>query len=65
MRLFYYYLTPFFPQVARAKYLESQNTIRKEILTKKLEKNSGRIIEELVWGVPKGSKFWLHCGVLI
>ncbi|KAF8807392.1 hypothetical protein BYT27DRAFT_7099303 [Phlegmacium glaucopus] len=41
-------------RVARAKYLESQNTIRREILTKKLEKNSGRIIEELVWGVPKG-----------
>jgi hypothetical protein len=46
-----------FFQVARAKYLESQNTIRREILTKKLEKNSGRIIEDLVWGVPKGSKF--------
>lgn len=52
-----YFLTFF--KVARAKYLESQNIIRREILTKKLEKNSGRIIEQLVWGVPKGSKFGL------
>lgn len=50
----------FFFKVARAKYLESQNTIRREILIKKLEKNSGRIIEELVWGAPKGSKFGLN-----
>lgn len=49
-------------KVARAKYLESQNIIRREILTKKLEKNTGRIIEELVWGVPKGSKFGFTVG---
>jgi meiotic recombination protein REC8, fungi type len=57
-------LTAFFFKVARAKYLESQNTIRREILTKKIEKNSGRIIEELVWGVPKGSKCSLITGTI-
>jgi hypothetical protein len=55
----------FFFKVARAKYLESQNAIRQGILTKKLEKNSGRIIEELVWGVPKGSKFGLGTGLVL
>ena len=59
-----HYLTAL-SQVARAKYLESQNAIRREILTKKIEKNTGKIVEELVWGVPKGSKFgftpWSHC----
>ncbi|THV04964.1 hypothetical protein K435DRAFT_961677 [Dendrothele bispora CBS 962.96] len=39
---------------ARAQYLESQNELRRDMYSKKLEKNSGRIIEEMIWGVPVG-----------
>ncbi|KAF8974045.1 hypothetical protein BDZ97DRAFT_1912480 [Flammula alnicola] len=41
-------------KIARAKYLESQSQMKQEILTKKLEKDNSKVIEELVWGVPKG-----------
>jgi meiotic recombination protein REC8 len=42
--------------MARAKYLESQNLIRREMLMKRSEKENSKIIDELIWGVPKGSQ---------
>ncbi|KAK7468886.1 R8 protein [Stygiomarasmius scandens] len=41
-------------QLARAQYLEGQNELRRDMHNKKLEKDSGRIIEEMIWGVPTG-----------
>ncbi|EPT04358.1 hypothetical protein FOMPIDRAFT_1058151 [Fomitopsis schrenkii] len=41
-------------KAARANYMEGQEAIRKELIHKKFEKESGRIIEELIWGVPSG-----------
>ncbi|PPQ76339.1 hypothetical protein CVT26_008967 [Gymnopilus dilepis] len=41
-------------KIARAKYLESQRRIRRDLLSKKLEKDSDRLLEELIWGIPKG-----------
>jgi hypothetical protein len=41
-------------QVARAKYLQLQRHQRQELLQKKLEKESGRIVEEMICGAPKG-----------
>lgn len=46
-------------QAARANYLEGQDAIRRELIHKKFEKESGRIIEELIWGVPAGCKLIL------
>jgi len=43
-------------KIARAKYVESQNRLRRETLNKRLEKDSGKLIDDLIWGVPKGSK---------
>ncbi len=53
-------------QVARAKYLQLQRHQRQELLQKKLEKESGRIVEEMICGAPKGcalfsSKFYGKC----
>ncbi|KAI0068210.1 hypothetical protein BV25DRAFT_1911222 [Artomyces pyxidatus] len=53
-------------KTARAQYVESQEALRREIEHKKLEKESGRRIEEMLWGVPLGLKapllvdFWLE-----
>uniref|UniRef100_A0A8H7Y7W3 Rad21/Rec8-like protein N-terminal domain-containing protein n=1 Tax=Psilocybe cubensis TaxID=181762 RepID=A0A8H7Y7W3_PSICU len=41
-------------KIARAKYLESQRRQRRQLLSKKTEKDSGKFIEELIWSVPKG-----------
>ncbi|CAA7265812.1 unnamed protein product [Cyclocybe aegerita] len=41
-------------KVARAKYLESQYALRREVMQKRREKDSGKLIEDLIWGVPKG-----------
>ncbi|KIK07004.1 hypothetical protein K443DRAFT_129571 [Laccaria amethystina LaAM-08-1] len=41
-------------KIARAKYLETQKHIRHDNGQKKYEKNNGKMIEELVWGVPQG-----------
>jgi len=49
-------------KIARAKYLESQNRLRRETLNKKIEKDSGKFIDDLIWGVPKGSKSILPLG---
>ncbi|TFY81944.1 hypothetical protein EWM64_g2064 [Hericium alpestre] len=51
---------------ARAQYVEGQDALRREMEAKKLEKESGRLIEEMLWGVPKGLRapilvdFWLE-----
>lgn len=44
-------------QIARAQYLEMQNNIRREKDVKRFEKESGRLIEDMVFGVPDGRKF--------
>ncbi|KAF9526495.1 Rec8 like protein-domain-containing protein [Crepidotus variabilis] len=41
-------------KVARAKYLQSQKHQRRELLYKRMEKDSVRIIDEMIWGAPKG-----------
>ncbi|KAF9453831.1 hypothetical protein P691DRAFT_771123 [Macrolepiota fuliginosa MF-IS2] len=41
-------------KIARAKYLESQKELRKELEQKKLEKNAGKMIEDLIWRAPRG-----------
>ncbi|EDR15587.1 uncharacterized protein LACBIDRAFT_300643 [Laccaria bicolor S238N-H82] len=41
-------------KIARAKYLEIQNLIKHDIGEKKSEKHNGKMVEELVWGVPQG-----------
>ncbi|KAI3622725.1 rad21 rec8 n terminal domain protein [Moniliophthora roreri] len=41
-------------KIARAKYVEEQHNQRRELDSKKIEKNSGKIVEELIWGVPTG-----------
>ncbi|KAJ8083983.1 R8 protein [Marasmius tenuissimus] len=41
-------------KIARAKYLEEQRNQRRDLDSKKIEKDSGRVVEELIWGVPAG-----------
>ncbi|KAL6309946.1 hypothetical protein BKA93DRAFT_722097 [Sparassis latifolia] len=53
-------------KAARANYMEGQDILRQELVQKKLEKESGRLLEEMIWGVPKGLQapvlvdFWLE-----
>jgi hypothetical protein len=44
-------------QIARAKYTESQKQLRKEMFQKKLEKDTSKMISDIIWGVPQGSEF--------
>lgn len=48
-------------KAARANYMEGQESLRREMLQKKYEKESGKLVEEMIWGVPRG----LHAPVLI
>ncbi|KAF9270204.1 hypothetical protein L218DRAFT_952383 [Marasmius fiardii PR-910] len=41
-------------KIARVRYVEEQRNQRREIDHKKLEKDSGKVVEELIWGVPTG-----------
>ncbi|KAJ3883395.1 Rec8 like protein-domain-containing protein [Lentinula edodes] len=41
-------------KIARAQYLSEQYLQRREFISKRLEKDSGRVVEDLIWGVPKG-----------
>lgn len=57
----------FIPQRARANYIEVQAQIRRELEQKKAEKESGRLVEEMIWGAPRGGKltaettfWWRH-----
>ncbi|PCH33660.1 hypothetical protein WOLCODRAFT_147744 [Wolfiporia cocos MD-104 SS10] len=53
-------------KAARANYVEGQDSLRREIDQKKFEKESGKIIEQMIWGVPHGLQapvlidFWLE-----
>ncbi|TEB35062.1 hypothetical protein FA13DRAFT_1788657 [Coprinellus micaceus] len=40
-------------KVARAQYLEFQNGLKRDLLKKKSERDGTRLIEDLLWGVPK------------
>jgi meiotic recombination protein REC8, fungi type len=42
------------PKTARTQYLEGQNLLRREICLKRLEKQSGMIVENLLSSVPTG-----------
>ncbi|KAJ3937794.1 MAG: Rec8 like protein-domain-containing protein [Lentinula lateritia] len=41
-------------KIARAQYLSEQYLQRREFISKRLEKDSGRVVEDLIWGVPQG-----------
>ncbi|KAG7099200.1 hypothetical protein E1B28_001067 [Marasmius oreades] len=41
-------------KIARAKYVQEQRNQRRELDHKKIKKDSGKVVEELVWGVPTG-----------
>ncbi|KAF7784305.1 hypothetical protein Agabi119p4_470 [Agaricus bisporus var. burnettii] len=41
-------------KIARAKYAESQKELRKEMFHKKLEKDAGKMISDIIWGAPQG-----------
>ncbi|KAJ3863071.1 Rec8 like protein-domain-containing protein [Lentinula novae-zelandiae] len=41
-------------KIARAQYLSEQYLQRREFVSKRLEKDSGRVVEDLIWGVPQG-----------
>ncbi|THH21523.1 hypothetical protein EW146_g23 [Bondarzewia mesenterica] len=53
-------------KAARAQYVEGQEALRREIEQKKFEKESGRLIDEILWGVPRGLRapilvdYWLE-----
>ncbi|KAF9056147.1 Rec8 like protein-domain-containing protein [Panaeolus papilionaceus] len=40
-------------KVARARYLESQKEIKRAMRLKQLERESGKMVEDLIWGAPK------------
>lgn len=44
---------------ARSNYIEGQAEIRRELALKKAEKEGMKMLEELVFGPPRGSK----CGI--
>ncbi|KAJ4486110.1 Rec8 like protein-domain-containing protein [Lentinula aciculospora] len=41
-------------KIARAQYLSEQYHQRREFINKRLERNSGRVVQDLIWGVPNG-----------
>ncbi|KAE9408090.1 hypothetical protein BT96DRAFT_1013571 [Gymnopus androsaceus JB14] len=41
-------------KIARAQYLSEQLHQKREVMNKKLEKDSGKVIEDLIWSVPGG-----------
>ncbi|KAF9015149.1 Rec8 like protein-domain-containing protein [Cyathus striatus] len=41
-------------KIARARYLEAQTALKKEIWSKRSEKHKEKLIDEMVWGVPDG-----------
>ena len=52
-------LTRYFAfKVARAQYLEFQNEMKRDLLIKKHERDGVRRIEDLMWSVPKESRYW-------
>ncbi|KIM85185.1 hypothetical protein PILCRDRAFT_96366 [Piloderma croceum F 1598] len=53
-------------KTARTQYLEGQNILRREIFQKRSEKECGKVVENMLWGVPTGLQaqvlvdFWLE-----
>ncbi|KAI0778213.1 Rec8 like protein-domain-containing protein [Trametes elegans] len=53
-------------KMARANYVQEQEQLKREIAQKKLAKESGKLIEEMIYGAPKGVEapvlidFWLE-----
>ncbi|THH03827.1 hypothetical protein EW145_g5973 [Phellinidium pouzarii] len=51
-------------KAARENYVEGQRAIRLEIDRKKLEREGVKVLEDMIWGIPKGltapalTKFW-------
>ncbi|KAH6917396.1 Rec8 like protein-domain-containing protein [Coprinopsis sp. MPI-PUGE-AT-0042] len=51
-------------KIARAKYLQHQKDLRREVLLKRAEKFGTKLIDEYMWGAPKGiqdeglAEFW-------
>ncbi|KAJ3751978.1 hypothetical protein EV360DRAFT_56004 [Lentinula raphanica] len=41
-------------KIARAQYLSGQIYQRGELISKKQEKDSGKVLQDLIWGVPSG-----------
>ncbi|KAF7347844.1 RNA cytidine acetyltransferase [Mycena venus] len=41
-------------KAARAQYLKGQAILRRGLVQKRVEKDGGKFIEDLVWGVPRG-----------
>ncbi|KII94383.1 hypothetical protein PLICRDRAFT_425757 [Plicaturopsis crispa FD-325 SS-3] len=41
-------------KAARSQYLEGQDALRRDMALKKTEKESGKIIEDMIWGAPEG-----------
>ncbi|KAJ7125591.1 Rec8 like protein-domain-containing protein [Mycena crocata] len=41
-------------KAARAQYLKGQSMLRREHEQKKVEKDGGKFLEDMVWGVPRG-----------
>lgn len=58
----------YFVQRARTHYMESQALLKREIAKKRADRECGRIIEEMIWGAPRGGAydgvtcmfFWTH-----
>lgn len=46
-------------QRARAHYLEGQAELRREHAHKKAERDGMKMLEEMVWGAPRGSEYLL------
>ena len=49
------YSFPFASKTARAQYMQAQDFLRHEMGLKYSERHRGRLIEEMVWGVPSFS----------
>ncbi|KAH9950358.1 Rec8 like protein-domain-containing protein [Amylocystis lapponica] len=53
-------------KIARMNYMQDQDVIRRSMIQKKLDKESGKLIEEMIWGAPQGVQapvlvdFWLE-----
>ncbi|KAJ7487587.1 hypothetical protein B0H11DRAFT_2408492 [Mycena galericulata] len=41
-------------KAARAQYLQGQTILRRELDRKRIEKEGGKILEDMLWGVPRG-----------
>ena len=51
-------------QMARANYVQEQEHLKRELTQKKLEKDNGKLIEEMIYGAPKGGEQYqdfVHC----